>query len=42
MALSMNELQRRRRARNWALGGVLLGLVLIFYLVTVVRIGLHQ
>jgi hypothetical protein len=40
MSPSMNEIARRRRARNWALGGVLLGVVLLFYLVTIVRIGL--
>jgi len=41
MVLSMDDQGRRRRnARNWALGGILLGLVVIFYAVTVVRIGL--
>ena len=38
--LPSDELLRRRRARNWALGGVLLAFVLLFYLVTIVRIGL--
>ena len=38
--LSQNEVARRRRGRNWALGGVLLAFVLIFYIVTIVRVGL--
>jgi hypothetical protein len=40
MSPSAKEIARRRRSRNWALGGALLGLVLLFYLVTIVRIGL--
>ncbi len=35
-----DELKRRRRSRNLALGAALLGLVTLFYLVTIVRIGL--
>ena len=31
------ELARRRRARNYVLGGILVGLALLFYLITVVR-----
>lgn len=34
-----SELQKRRRARNWALFAVLMGLVVLFYVVTVVRMG---
>jgi hypothetical protein len=30
---------RRRRGRNLALGAVLLGLVVLFYVMTVVRFG---
>jgi hypothetical protein len=30
---------RRRRARNLALGGVLVGLVVLFYVMTIVRLG---
>jgi hypothetical protein len=30
---------RRLRARNWALFAVLAGLVLLFYLMTIVRMG---
>ncbi len=37
---AMRELARRRRTRNWALGGVLLALVILFYVITIVRIGL--
>jgi len=33
-------LNRRRRTRNLALGGVLLAVVVLFYLITIVRIGL--
>ncbi len=39
MSLTMEQVNRRRRARNWALGGALLGLVVLFYLITIVRIG---
>jgi hypothetical protein len=40
MELSSKETGRRRRARNWAIGGGLLGLVVLFYLLTIVKIGL--
>jgi hypothetical protein len=40
MAPRMDEVARRRRARNWALGGVLFGLVVLFYVITIVRIGI--
>ncbi len=40
VAVPAKELAKRRRARNWALGGALLGVVVLFYLVTIVRIGL--
>jgi len=33
------ELRRRRRRRNLALAGVLVGLVLLFYAITVVKVG---
>lgn len=35
----MNAPQKRRRSRNLALGGVLLALVALFYLITIVRMG---
>jgi hypothetical protein len=38
----MSEFARRRRARNWAIGAALLCVVILFYLVTVVRIGLSN
>lgn len=31
------ELRRRRRSRNYVLGGILVGLAILFYLITVVR-----
>ncbi len=34
-----SESQRRRRARNRALFGVLFGVVLLFYFLTIVRMG---
>ncbi|WP_379547491.1 hypothetical protein ACFCW2_00980 [Qipengyuania sp. DSG2-2] len=33
------ELERRRKSRNWALGGLLLFFVLLFYSITIVRMG---
>jgi hypothetical protein len=33
------ELARKRRQRNYVVGGVLCGLVIIFYLLTMVRLG---
>jgi hypothetical protein len=36
------EIARRRRTRNWAVGAALLSLVVLFYIVTIVRIGLAQ
>ena len=32
-------MQRRRRARNWALLGALLAMVALFYFLTIVRLG---
>jgi len=37
--LDKNARRRRLRQRNWALLAVLLGLIVLFYLVTVVRLG---
>ncbi len=34
-----SELHRRRRARNRALFAVLLGVVVLFYFLTIVRMG---
>jgi hypothetical protein len=40
MAVAMkSELHRRRRVRNYALGGGLLALVVIFFLITIVKMG---
>ena len=33
------EYYRRRRWRNYALGGVLLGLVVLFFFITLARMG---
>jgi hypothetical protein len=33
------EFKRRRKARNFVLGGVLLFFVFLFYAITIVRIG---
>ena len=33
------EYRRRQKSRNLALGGVLLFLVFLFYIITIVRIG---
>ena len=32
------EFERRRRSRNWAILGVLVGLVVLFYLISTVRL----
>lgn len=34
-----DQAEARRRGRNYAIGGVLLALVALFYLLTIVRIG---
>ena len=40
VTIELSEAQRRaRRMRNIAIGGCLLGLVLVFYVATVVKIG---
>ena len=33
------ETERRRRIRNFVLGGALLALAVLFYLITIVRMG---
>ena len=33
------DTERRRRVRNFALGGALLALAILFYLITIVRMG---
>lgn len=33
------EIDRRRKARNWVLGGVLLFFVVLFYAITIARMG---
>jgi hypothetical protein len=37
--VDMDAVHRRQRSRNLALGGVLLALVGLFYLITIVRMG---
>lgn len=34
-----SELKRRRTSRNYALGGLLVFFVILFYAITIVRIG---
>ena len=38
MTMPINDQHRRMRARNLALGGFLLALVLLFFVVTIVKI----
>ena len=33
------EIQRRQKSRNWVVGGVLLFFVVLFYAITIVRMG---
>ncbi len=33
------EAKRRQKARNWVVGGTLLFFVVLFYAITIVRIG---
>ena len=33
------ERERRRKVRNFAIGGALLALAILFYLITIVRMG---
>ncbi len=37
--IDMAALNRRRRAKNWALLGVLVGLCALIFAVTIVRVG---
>ena len=37
--LLVDDRQRRQRAKNWALLAVLGGLALLFYVITIVRVG---
>jgi hypothetical protein len=39
--LPLDDRQRRQRAKNWALLVVLGALALLFYVITMVRIGSH-
>lgn len=38
-AVKDRDTERRRRMRNFALGGALLALAILFYLITIVRMG---
>lgn len=33
------EAERRRRSRSWAIAGILVGIVVLFYFVTIFRLG---
>ena len=33
------EFRKRQRSRNWVVGGVLMFFVVLFYAITIVRIG---
>ena len=35
------EFARKQRARNWAIGAVLVALTVLFYALTIVRMGGH-
>jgi len=37
--MAIGEHHKRRRGRNFALAGVLLGLVVLFYAITIVKMG---
>jgi hypothetical protein len=39
---AMGDIRRRQRARNWALLAVLLGVVALFYLMALARMGAFQ
>ena len=39
---AMSDIRRRQRARNWALLTVLLGVVALFYLMALARMGAFQ
>jgi hypothetical protein len=39
---TMSDIRRRQRARNWALLVVLVGVVALFYLMALARMGAFQ
>ena len=41
-SLAVDERQRRRRARNWALSGVLFAFCALIYVITLVKMGVWQ
>jgi cytochrome oxidase assembly protein ShyY1 len=41
-SLAMDDRQRRRRARNWALLAALVGFAALIYLITLVKMGVWQ
>ncbi len=41
-SLAMDERQRRRRTRNWALLAVLFGFCALIYVITLVKMGVWQ
>jgi hypothetical protein len=40
--VTMSDIRRKQRARNWALLAVLLGVVALFYLMALARMGAFQ
>ena len=38
MSVSMEEFLKRRKARNWAILAVLVGLCVLFYAITIARL----
>jgi hypothetical protein len=41
-SLTMDDRQRRRRARNWALLAALVGFAALIYVITLVKMGVWQ
>ena len=39
--MPIGDMHRERRGRNWALAGVLLALVVLFFVVTIVKMTGH-
>jgi hypothetical protein len=39
MSMPLSDHHKRHRARNYAVGAVLIGLVVLFYVLTMVRMG---
>jgi hypothetical protein len=39
--MPLSEHHRHRRGRNWALAGTLFGLVVLFFIITIVKMSGH-